>query len=158
MQISVALASKFNAQVSHETHNQLQYLAVANYADRCGLANIAKHFEAQAEDERGHANKFIDYLNQANAVLAVPAIDPPVSDFSDLMMAAVLARELERKTTMEINSLWDEAVRDLDYSAQVLLQDFSFEQVKEETEAERFIALIDAAGGNGALVDLSFKD
>lgn len=158
MQISQELATKINLQVSHETHNRFQYLSVANYADRCGLSNIAKHFRAQAEDENGHAQKFMDYLNDANAVLCPPAIEPPVCDFADMMSAAVLARELEHATTLDINSLWDQAVHDLDYGAQDMLQWFSREQISEETEAERFIALIEYAGGNCALVDTNMKE
>lgn len=156
MQISSELARMFNNQISREYHNELSYRCMADWSARHGLDNIFKHLFLQADDEHGHALKFIHYLDEANAPLEVPAVVAASSDYADCHAIAVARLELESSTKDEIDSIMDAAIQEGDYGAQTFLQDMCLEQVQEVTESERFVAALECAGG-AFLLDLQLK-
>jgi len=156
MQMSPELVRMFNAQVAREYHNELAYRCMADWSARHGLANIFKHLSLQADDEHGHALKFLGYLNEANAPMEVPAVMAVSSDYADCHTIAVARLELEQATTDEINIIMDTAMQEGDYGAQTFLQDMCLEQVLEVTESERFIAALELAG-SAFLLDLQLK-
>lgn len=153
--ISETAAAMINAQISHEIHNEQQYRAFGSWASNLGLKRIAKYFNAQADDERGHAQKFIDYLIECNQQVAIQPIDAPVARFADCAEIADLRFTLESTTTDQIDALMDLAMQEADYGLQDLLQAFCREQKEELAEALRLVSLVKLSGGSVVLLDLA---
>ncbi len=62
MLISPELASAFDEQIGHEFGAGLQYVSIAAHFRRRHLTLLSKLFMKQAEEERMHAMKFVEYL------------------------------------------------------------------------------------------------
>jgi ferritin len=155
--ISSGAAASINAQISHELHNEQQYRAFGSWASNLGLSHLAAYFVKQADDERGHAQRFIDYLIECNQPLAILAIDAPQSAFGDVAEIADLRFALETTTTDQVNSIMDTAMRENDYGLQDLMQWFCREQKSEMAEALRLVSLARLSGGNAILLDLAVE-
>ena len=61
LMISHDLAKKFNEQIGHEFGASMQYVSIAAHFNQRHLTLLAKLFFAQAEEERQHAMKFVQY-------------------------------------------------------------------------------------------------
>ena len=157
MVISETLAGMLNAQISHELANRLQYLMIASWCHGQGLKGLESFFTTQASGEQEHADKFTAYLNEANAQVAVPAVEKRTSEFKDCEQIANLYVETEALTTEKIMALWRQTETDRDIGSQDLLQVMLREQIEEEGLAERFGNLVDLAGGDLLKLDLMFS-
>ena len=56
-------------QIGREFNAAHQYTAVAAYYDRLTFPRLAKFFFDQAEEERGHAMRMVNYLRDTGAYL-----------------------------------------------------------------------------------------
>ena len=80
MQINPAVNQAINMQIGMEFVAYLQHLTISNHFDVEGLSELAAFFKAQAEDERDHAERFINHVVAFNGKLENPTIDAPTSD------------------------------------------------------------------------------
>lgn len=156
MIISERLVSALQAQAANELRNRMAYKAMSSWAHVRGLKGIAKYFDDQSDDELGHHNKFLSYLSEANVQIQVPPI-PPTVTYTDCDSIASAYREIEAKTTDELDAIWDVAVADKDWGTQDFLQGLSREQISEIAEAERFANLVMMANGDLIKLDLMFS-
>ena len=62
MQINSTVNQAINKQIGMELGAYLQYLTISTYFDVEGLSELAAFFKAQAEDERDHAERFINHV------------------------------------------------------------------------------------------------
>jgi ferritin len=60
--ISPELARAFNDQIGHEFGASMQYVSIAAHFRQRQLTLLSKLFMAQADEERLHAMKFVQYL------------------------------------------------------------------------------------------------
>lgn len=155
--ISPEAAQLINQQISHELHNEQQYRAFGSWSSNLGLDNLFKYFMTQADDERGHAQKFTDYLIECNQQLAIESIDAPVSSFADCAEIADLRFALEQQTTEQVDAIMSLAMQTDDYGLQDLMQWFCREQKSEMAEALRLVSLVKLSGGNLILLDLAVE-
>lgn len=153
--ISPNAANLINAQISHELHNEQQYRAFASWTSNLGLKRLTKYFADQADDERGHAQKFTDYLVECNTPVAVPAIEAPQAAFVDCAEIADVRFALETTTTEQVDAIMALAMQEDDYGLQDLMQWFCREQKSERAEAARLVSLVKLSGGNAVLLDLA---
>lgn len=146
MLISKELAKAINKQIGNEFGAMMQYIAIASHFQKQKLTLLAKLFFEQAEEEKGHAMKFVNYLLDTQADLKVPAIAEPKAVFttSEAAVAAALAWEVE--VTGQINKLMDLAVSQNDYLAQGFLQTFVDEQLEEVRKMDQLHTVIQRAG------------
>lgn len=144
-----------NDQIAHELHNEQQYRTFASWANSFGLDNIKAYFIKQSEDERGHAQKFTDYLMECNQTLSIPSIDLPEWDFTDCAEIADMRYALEMETTQQVDVIMAQAMIENDYGLQDLMQWFCREQKSELAEALQLIALVKQSGGNSLLLDVA---
>ena len=79
--ISPALAEAINAQIGREFGASLQYVNIAGYFDGESLTELAAFFFRQSDEERMHAMKFVHYVLETGAQVAIPAIEQPRHDF-----------------------------------------------------------------------------
>ncbi len=152
MLISDKINAAFNTQVGHELANSNQYVAIAAYFESESLKGLAKLFFKQAEEEREHAMKFIDFTLDAGGKVEVPAIPAVQNTFKSAEDAAQLAFDAELRTTNQINDLVSLAIAEKNYIAQNFLQWFVNEQLEEVSTAQTNLDVIKRAGPNGLLM------
>jgi ferritin len=150
--ISRDLAKSFNAQIGHELAANLQYIGIAAYFQQRHLPLLAKLFFAQAEEERQHALKFVNYLLDVKGELQIPTITAPTTPLSSAEQAVAAALTWEREVTAQITGLMDHAVKENDYLAQNFLQWFVNEQLEEIVKMGRLLSVVRRAGENNLLI------
>ena len=81
MLTSQKVIDAINEQIGYEFTAELQYYAIAAHFAAEALPQLSQHFFRQAEEEKGHALRFIKYVVDAGGRVAIPAIDAPKSKF-----------------------------------------------------------------------------
>lgn len=146
MLISKELASAINDEIGRELFASHQYISIACYLDDHALKIVAKLFLKQAEEERAHAMKFVDYLTDVDAKVLIPAIDAPRAEFNSVEEAFQLALDWELKVTGYINDLMRLAIDMNDYMAQDFLRWFVTEQREEVHTMDNLLKVCQQAG------------
>ena len=99
MSDSSTLDTKFHHLLLEQIRNEFtasqQYTAIAVHFDAADLPQLAKHFYAQALDERNHAMMLVQYLVDRDVEVEIPGIDAVRNSFA-LAEALRLALEQER--------------------------------------------------------------
>jgi ferritin len=106
----------------------------------------------QAEEEREHAMKFVNYLMDTKGGLLIPSIPAPTPTFSSAADAVDAALKWEEEVTRQITSLMDIAVAENDYIAQSFLQWFIDEQLEEVVKMDRLLTVIKQSGEKNLLM------
>ena len=128
-----------NDQIGREFNAAHQYTAVGAYYDRETFPRLAKFFYDQAEEERGHAMKMVNYLRDTGAELRLGEVRSPRTTFADHVEPISLALEHERKVTVSISGLFEIARDTNDYASESFMQWFVDEQVEEEATMEALL-------------------
>ncbi len=152
MLISPQLAKAFNEQIGHEFGASLQYIAIAAYFYQRQLTLLAKMFEAQADEEKQHAMKFVKYVQDTKGGLQIPAIPAPKASFTSAEDAVQAALNWEKEVTSQITALMEIAVKGTDYLAQSFLQWFIDEQLEEVVKMDRMLSVIKQSGEKNLLM------
>ena len=148
MLISESMAEGLSLQVGREFQASLQYEMLAAYFEREALPNLAARYRGQAEEERSHGLKLIAFLNNAGAVVRVPAIEAGQAEFSSPLEALELALTSETYVTKAINTLMDLALEEHDHMSRGLLQWFVDEQLEEVATADALVIVARRASGD----------
>ena len=130
-----------NAQISREFAAAHQYTAIgAHYAAET-YPQLTKFFYAQAEEEREHAMKMVNYLLDRNARVDFTEISRPQTQFADHVAPIKLALAQEQQVTVNISDLFQIARETNDYLGEQFLQWFLEEQVEEEASMSDLLAV-----------------
>ena len=144
--------SKFHAllqeQVYHEFTNSQQYIAMAVYFDGADLRQLARHFYAQAVEERNHAMMLVQYLLDRDVRVEIPGIDGVRNAFDTPRDALASALEQERAVTDQVSRLTAVARDEGDYLGEQFMQWFLKEQVEEMALMASLVRVADRAGAN----------
>src|SRR3989449_3448503 len=81
MLTSQKVIDAINEQIGYEFSAELQYYAIAAHFAAERLRQLSQHFFKQAEEEKGHALRFIKYVVDAGGRGVFPAINAPQSKF-----------------------------------------------------------------------------
>lgn len=147
-----------NEQIAQEFYAAHLYLSMMAYFEAESLGGFANWMRLQAAEEHGHALKLVDFLIERGGRLEMQAIDKPQGDFDSPLAVMTAALRHEEKVTARINDLYELAVAERDYPAQVMLQWFITEQVEEEASAGAIVDQLVLAGDSGsALLMLDAK-
>ncbi|HTM26066.1 MAG TPA: ferritin [Vicinamibacterales bacterium] len=146
MLISARLAEAFNEQIGHEFGASMQYVSIAAHFSRSKLTLLSKLFLKQADEEKQHAMKFVQYLLDTQGDLLIPAIPAPTATFTSAEAAVKAALDWEQDVTRQITALMELAVKESDYLAQSFLQWFIDEQLEEVVKMDRLLGVIRQAG------------
>ena len=133
------LEQALNEQINHELYAAYLYLSMSAYCEWINMPGAAQWMRVQSQEEVGHAMRIFDHLIDRNARVVLQAIEQPPAEFGSLLNVFESALEHERKVTDRIHRLYDLAVQERDYPAQVLLQWFVEEQVEEEKTAQDIV-------------------
>lgn len=133
-----------NEQINVEYNVSYVYHAMYAYFDRDNVAlkGLAKFFKESSEEEREHAEKFMEYQNKRGGKVKLQSILMPLSEFDhaekgDALYAMELALSLEKLTNEKLLNLHAVATRNND----VQLADFvENEYLQEQVEAIKKIS------------------
>ena len=133
---------QLNAQIGNELAAHNQYLACAVYYDALTMPQMAAFFYSQALEERDHAMMMVRYLLDTDALVQIPGVPAPVSDFADVVAPVQLALDQERSVTEQINELVRIAREEHDYASEQFMQWFIKEQVEEVATMSDLLAVV----------------
>jgi ferritin len=131
-----------NDQIGREFLAAHQYTAIGAYYERLTFPRLARYFYDQAEEERGHAMRMVNYLNDTGSELRLGEVAAPKNEFTDHVEPIRLSLEYEKKVTVAITKLYEIARETNDYASESFMQWFVDEQVEEEAS---MTALLDVA-------------
>jgi bacterioferritin B len=137
-----------NAQIAREFFAAHQYLAVGIYYAAETFPRLAAFFYAQAEEERGHAMKMVNYLLDRGAEADVGGVEPPRRSFADHVEPLQIALEQERQVTVRIGELFEIARETRDYQSEQFMQWFLEEQVEEESTMQDLLTVAERTRSN----------
>lgn len=137
--ISKAMQDAINEQINKELFSSYLYLSMVAYFEDKNLPGFGKWMRMQAEEEREHAMKFYDYLLDRGGKVALKAIAAPQAEWKSELAAFEDALAHEQFISKSIHELYEVALKEKDYPAQVMLQWFIEEQVEEEANATAIV-------------------
>lgn len=145
--ISTTMQAAINQQIAHEFYSSYLYLAMSAYFETLSLPGFARWMRLQSDEEREHAMKFYDYLNDRGGAVELGALAQPPGEFQSPLDVFQQALEHERSVTNLIHQLNALALKEDDYATQAQLQWFITEQVEEEKNASQVIEQLKMTGG-----------
>jgi ferritin len=154
--ISKAMQNAINEQINKELYSAYLYLSMAAYFEDQNLPGFGHWLHVQDGEERGHAMRFYEHLINRGGRVLLKAIAAPETEWKSSLEAFKVVQQHEAEVTASINALFELALKEKDYPAQVLLQWFINEQVEEEKNAAeivRQLELIDAKGTAVLMLD-----
>ena len=146
MKISSKMKKALNDQVAMEAYASNYYLSMASWCELTGYDGSAKQLYLQADEERMHMQKIIQYLNEIGVGATVPAVKQPPSSFKTLESIFKTALKNEQAVTASFNKMVDLAQKDKDHATFTFLQWFVNEQVEEEKKMETILQKFDLLG------------
>ncbi len=151
MLASEKLIAAFNQQVGNELGASHQYLSIASYFDRESLPELSRFFFRQSEEEREHALRFVQFINDVDGVLRVPDVPAPRAEYDSAAQAVGLALAWEREVTQQIYDLVEIAREEKNLIAQRFLDWFITEQLEEVNTMSTLLGIVERAGEDGLL-------
>jgi ferritin len=130
----------FNSHLNAEFYSSYLYLSMANYFAANNLEGMTTWMRIQVDEERLHAMKFIDFINNRAGRVVLEQIDKPKTEWTSALEAFEEALDHERLITKKINELLDLAIKENDHAAASFLQWFINEQVEVEAAAQAIVA------------------
>lgn len=138
MIFSEFLCEAFNQQVLKELGNAEKYMQIASLFEDLQLNNLAEYFKKQSDDEKQHANKFVDHINnRIGGKVSLGDIPYPDSMPTNISQVGDFYVQAEQETTASIESLYDLALSNKSYIDLGFLKEMLDEQVEEEDSASR---------------------
>jgi len=150
--ISKTMQEAINEQINKELYSSYLYLSMAAYFENANLPGFAKWLHVQADEERGHAMKLYEHLVDRGGRVLLKAIAGPETEWKSSLAAFKVVQEHEAKVTASIHALYETALQEKDYPAQVLLQWFINEQVEEEKNAAEIVQQLELVDAKGTAV------
>ena len=130
--LSERFVEALNAQIGREFAAAHQYVAIgAHYAGET-FPQLSAFFYKQAEEEREHALKMVNYLVDRGHEPDIGSVEAPRKAFADHVEPIRLALEQERTVTVRISELFEIARDTRDYASEQFIHWFLEEQVEEE--------------------------
>lgn len=157
MRLSERLNELLNQQIVHELRNSNIYLQLASYCKQYQLDNLSNFFYDRSKEEKGHADKFTEYINKRTGgkvdVVGVEAPSLTIGSFEDLGRLYV---ETEELTTEKIEEIMSVVRHESSYMDEHFVLSMLDEQVAEEDEANTFALRISMVQ-DIVLFDATFK-
>ena len=150
--IGKPMQDAMNEQINKELFSSYLYLSMAAYFEEKNLSGFAHWMRVQAQEEREHAMKFYDFIIDRGGRVMLKGIDAPKTDWGSNLEVVEEVAAHEAKVTASIYALYELALKEKDYPAQVMLQWFINEQVEEEKNAAEIVANLKLIEDRGTAV------
>ena len=137
--LSTPMIEMLVKQMSAELANHSLYMTFSNYFEVEGLPKLGIYWRGRAAEEYLHHEWIYKYLTDNDALFQYPPVPAINVDITDRVMPfdATIDREIE--TTMSINKIVDQALKEADWATFQWLNGESEEEgrlVKEQVEEE----------------------
>jgi ferritin len=144
--ISPTITDALNEQLKQELYSSYLYLQMSAYCDAENLPGFSTWLRIQAEEERGHAMKFYDFILDRDSKVALQALPQPPREFGTpaSLFEQVLAHEQEISSLIE--QLYRKAGAEQDHATQIFLEWFITEQIEEEKTVTVILETLRMAG------------
>lgn len=146
--VSEKLFKELNDQLNFEYESANVYLAMAAYCASIDLDGFENFFLIQTEEERFHASKFYNYINEVGGRVTISGYAEPQNEYSTLLDAFESALKHEKVVTERIYKLMDVAQDEREYATISFLKWFIDEQVEEMNMFNKLIQKIKRVGDN----------
>jgi len=146
--------TELNRQINYELTAAHAYLAMSVWCASRSLKGFAGFFAKQSGEEREHAEKLMDHVQDRGVAPELAAIAAPKQNFKSLLEVAQHAQAMELDNTKGIHAVYEAALAAKDYPAQVFMQWFVNEQVEEEAWCLEMVERVEKANCAGGLSDL----
>ncbi|RPJ95050.1 ferritin [Rummeliibacillus sp. TYF005] len=137
--LSETLHNALNDQMNFEFYSAHTYLAMAAYCTSENYDGFANFFLVQAEEERFHAMKFYNFINDLGYRATIQGFESPENNFSSVLEAFKTALLHEKEVTRRIYELSDIALDEREHATMAFLKWFIDEQVEEESTLDTII-------------------
>jgi len=128
-----------NEQIQKEFYSAYLYLGMEAYFSNLNLDGFANFFRIQVQEERDHAMKFFDYINQKGGKVELMAIEAPEVNFKSAEEIFDATLRHEQYVTQSIYNIVNAALEEKDHATNTFLQWFVTEQVEEEATMEKYL-------------------
>lgn len=152
--IKPTVQTELQRQLNQELFASQSYLALAAWCDINNYKGFAAYFSKQATEERAHSQKIIEHLSARGVQPEFAAMPAAKGEFKSLQDVANKAQSMERSNTDGINKVFEAALKEKDYPAQVLMHWFINEQVEEEDWADELVDRVQHATCAGGIMYL----
>lgn len=138
--INKSMQDAINDQINKELYSSYLYLSMAAYLEDRNLSGFAHWMRVQETEEREHAMKLYDFIVERGGRVMLKAIEAPKTEWKSTLELAEEVAAHEAMVTASIHALYELALKEKDYSAQIMLQWFITEQVEEERNAAEIVS------------------
>ena len=114
--LSDQLLKGLNEQLNFEFQSANIYMAMAAYCSHQNYDGFANFFLVQAEEERYHAMKFYNFINDRGKRVIITGSESPNNDFKSLRHVFEEAYKHEQEVTKRIYTLSDIAMDEREQS------------------------------------------
>ena len=135
-----------NEQLKKEFYSSNLYLAMATWAEKEGYAGTAQWLYAQADEERLHMMKFVEYINERGEHAVIPALDQPPVEYESIRAMFDKILDHERFISESINDIVALCIEEKDYTTHSWVQWFVNEQIEEEASVQTIIDKLKLVG------------
>lgn len=148
--ISDQMQQLVNHLIQVELNSAYLYLAMSAYFTRMNLTGMGTWLRIQHDEERGHAQRLMDYLVDRGGVVEVRAIPAQPTTFGSPLEAWQQVVRHEQFVTQNYQQAYEAAVQAKDYQLLPILQSFIQEQVEEVAQASVIVGRLQFARENSA--------
>lgn len=146
--IDKVVAELLNKQVNKEFYSAYLYLFFSNYYTEAGLNGFANWYRIQAQEERDHAIRFMDYMFSNGLKAELEAIEKPKAELKNNMDPLKEGYGHEQYITSLINNIYDAAYSAKDFRTMQFLDWFVKEQGEEEANAADLVKKMELFGND----------
>lgn len=150
--LSKKLLDEINEQIKYEFYSSHLYLAMASYCYSIDLDGFANFFMVQAEEEKFHAMKFFNFVNEMDETVEIKGIDTPENDYEGILDIYEKTLSHEKFVTSRIYKLMDIAMEEREHATISFLKWFIDEQVEEEATVKGILQKLKRANGDVSLI------
>lgn len=152
MKMPDELAAAVNDQITMEMASSVAYLQMSAHFEAENLTGMASWMRMQAEEEKDHAHRFMDFVLDRGNSVKLGAIEAPESSFESVEHVFKTALEQEQAVTKAIHDIYRLASDKGDLASFPFLQEFIEEQNEEEATVETILERVRLAGGESSAI------
>ena len=147
--LAKTMIDKLNEQINLENYSSNLYLQMSTWCNNKGLEGCVAFLSKHAQEEREHAERLFNYVNETGAMVVLGKIDAPPTEFESVADVFKKTYDHECLVTQKINELVDTALSEKDYSTFNFLQWYVAEQHEEEKLFKSILDKIENTGIDG---------
>ncbi|KFL43494.1 ferritin [Lysinibacillus sp. BF-4] len=150
--LSDKLHKALNDQMNFEFYSAHTYLAMAAYCTAENYDGFANFYLVQAEEERFHAMKFYNFINDMGYRATISGFGHPSNEFNSVLDTFKTGLSHEKEVTRRIYHLADIALEEREHATMGFLKWFIDEQVEEEASFDNLIQRLERIQGDSNAV------